>query len=196
MANAQSEPPRPRLRSLPATPRRALRALALAPALSAVLLVAACRSAGPPPAVPAAPPVLIPPPAPDPLTVADRAYSAADYPTAVAAYEAYLSAHADADDADRALFQLGLVLLLPDNRTADPAAARARLRTLVDRFPASPYAPQARSLLALLDEIDRLKGEVRTERGRTEALKKDFEAQKKDLEALKRIDLGAKPPAP
>ena len=186
---------RRRVRRAPPT-RSAAAALVLALAVTAALTTAGCRSGAPPPAPPALtqpsrlPAADAPSPAPpaNPLAEADRAYTAGDFAAATAAYEGYVTGSPAGAAADRALLQLALLYTLPDSSVADPAKGRARLRTLVERFPVSPYAPQARTVLALMDEIDRLRGDLQRQ-------KKSADELKKDLEALKRIDLqGQKPP--
>ena len=187
-----------RLARPPVAPRLRWRALALFAAFAFGGL-AACHSAAPPPP-PSPPPELPPPepsvpperppepPTPDPLAAANSAYSTGTFGVATSAYKDFLSANPDSEGADRALIQLALLYTLPESSVADPAKGRARLRTLVERFPASPYAPQAQSLLALMAEIERLRGDLQRQKQATDALRKN-------LEALKRIDLqGQKPP--
>lgn len=154
------------------------RAAATWPFVLLALAAAGCHRGGGAPA--AAPPF-------GPLEIAEAALSAGEPDAAVSAYEAYLAATPDGVAADRALFQLGLLYSLGEGGIGDPAAGRARLRSLAERFPASPYALHARSLLELMEEIDRLRGEVRRQRQVADQLKKD-------LEALKRIDLGGQQP--
>jgi TolA-binding protein len=162
------------------------------PLAAALLLVAGCRQATPLPVVqpsPPPPPTLVSgDPLPASFETAESAFAAGDYATAGAGYDDYLSEHPDGVWADRALFRLALIATV-GNPKADPLTARPRLQVLVDRFPASPYSLQARSLLALMAEIDRLRGEVRRQRGVADELKKS-------LDELKKIDLegtGGKP---
>ena len=197
MLKPTPDPARRRHRARHSRPSRTGgRALALALAIAAALATAACHSTAPksaPPAPPEPSPLPAAEPAPEPpeidrLATADSAYTSGALTAAASAYEAFLAANPDGDGADRALLQLGLLYTLPDSSVADPTKGRARLRTLVQRFPVSPYSPQARSILALMDEIDRLRGDLQRQ-------KKAAEELKKDLDALKRIDLqGQKPP--
>ena len=105
----------------------------------------------------------------------DLLFAAGDYRGAARAYAAYLEARPDAEDADRPLFRLAVIHLLPDSPVEDWKAARAFCRKIVDAFPQSPYRPQAEVLLHLQTEVERLYHQ---------------------LQELKRIDLQGARPAP
>ena len=114
----------------------------------------------------------------DRLATADSAYTSGALTAAAYHFiEAFLAANPDGDGADRALLQLGLLYTLPDSSVADPTRGRARLHTLVQRFPVSPYSPQARSILALMDEMDRLRGDLQRQKKAAEELERSSRAQ-------------------
>ncbi len=92
------------------------------------------------------------------VLMADAQYNLGRWDDAIASAERYMLLYSNSADADRALFLIGEAYLrqVPDV-TRDQGAARRGLdadQELVDRFPNSPYAEQARlNLVAVEDQL-------------------------------------------
>ncbi|MBI4459053.1 MAG: outer membrane protein assembly factor BamD, partial [Acidobacteria bacterium] len=106
---------------------------------------------------PAAPP---PPPPPNYFDLGEKYFDAGDYAKAAEAYNLYLQNNSAAENQDRALFRLALAYALPASPVRDLPRATETLQGLVQRFPQSPYTPQAEFLLQLQTETDQLRAEV------------------------------------
>ena len=102
------------------------------------------------------------------LEVADAAFDRGDYTSASAAYQNHLD-HGSTVAADRVLFRLALMYVLPESEVRDPRRAHKLLAELIERFPTSPYRGAADYLLGLEREVSTLR---------------------RQLEEIKRIDLG------
>ncbi len=101
------------------------------------------------------------------LEIGDAAFDRGDYTAASDAYQDHLDRGSPAS-ADRVLFRLALIYVLPGSDVHDPRRAHKLLGELVERFPRSPYRGAADYLLGLQHEVERLR---------------------RQLEEIKRIDL-------
>lgn len=116
----------------------------------------------------------------------DAYFEAGDYAKAIEAYETYLSGRSSAKNQDRILFQLALAYLMPDGGAYDPGRARERLERLIALFPKSPYRPQAKAMLKLNREVEKLRSEVAWREDRIRSLERDIEALKSDADQKQR----------
>ena len=101
------------------------------------------------------------------LEIADAAFDRGDYTSASDGYQDHLD-HGSTVAADRALFRLALMYVLPESEVRDPRRAHKLLAELIERFPTSPYRGAADYLLSLEREVTLLR---------------------RQLEEIKRIDL-------
>jgi two-component system sensor histidine kinase GlrK len=117
-----------------------------------------------------------PPPVVQPgaLEIGDAAFDRGDYVAASGAYQDHLDHGASSSAADRVLFRLALMHLLPGSPVRDPRRAREYLAALVERFPESPFRAAAEYLFGLQREVELLR---------------------RQLEEIKRIDLEGGSPA-
>ena len=161
-----------------------------------LVVLAACRSGGgagpdvaviepaldlppPPPPVAVATPAATPVPPLTDLLLADLAFEAREYGSAVKRYRAHLAGEDPVLDADRALFRLGVLYLMSDGPAPDADAGHRHLRRLLREHPESPYLMEAQVILGLTARVEGLETEV--------------ERLESQLEALKRIDLQRSP---
>lgn len=99
-------------------------------------------------------------------TPGDRYFEAGDFVPAAAAYEAILEGEEALDAREqRALFRLGLTHVIPESPLRDPARAAEIFGRLIDEHPEGAYAIQARLILGLESDSQRLRRAV----GETEA---------------------------
>jgi uncharacterized coiled-coil protein SlyX len=107
----------------------------------------------------------------------DRHFDARRYAEAAQAFEQDPALQ----DNERTLYRAGLVHALPDSPVYQPEVARNLLTRLLDVFPRSSHADEARSLLALLTELERSDREA-------ERRQYELERQVSDLETdLQRV---------
>ena len=105
------------------------------------------------------------------LSEGDRLYLAGDLAQAEAAYRAYLTSGRATGDAEaRARYRLGLIYALPGSDLHDWQMANRALTLLIEGDPGSPWTRQARLLLALHDERERLALELHASDDRVSAL--------------------------
>ncbi len=156
----------------------------------------------------AAPPAVTPPlvelpktapiePAPLPTTISapssfdlgERAFRAGDYPEATKFYETFLSSNRESKDRAEALYKLGLSRALATGTSRDMRQAEDAFRRLINEFPESTQRKLAEFILSMLNQIEKLKAEV-----------KDKDDQNKklgdELNRLKEIDLSRRPARP
>jgi outer membrane protein assembly factor BamD (BamD/ComL family) len=122
---------------------------------------------------------------PDPKRYAqqgDAHFEAGDYARAIEAYEAYLKSKPSTKNQDKILFQLALAYSMPDSGAHDPGQAREKLQRLIALFPKSPYRPQAKAMLKLNSEVERLRSEIAWREDRMRSLQEDIEALKSEAD--------------
>ena len=83
---------------------------------------------------------------------------------------------------DAATFKIGLALAFECTSSDCRARSLEQFKLLLSRFPQSPYCPEARFILSLQGEIDKLKEDTKS---RDDKIKKLTD----ELERLKKIDL-------
>ncbi len=83
-----------------------------------------------------------------------------DYDGSVKEYQRALRAAHDRSPADAALFNLGIIYIDPQNPNKDDQKAVNSFAELVAAHPQSPWVPQARIWMAVLDEKERSKEEI------------------------------------
>ena len=123
------------------------------------------------------------------LRRADAYFEAGDHAEAASAYEAYLLNYPALPNRDHVLFRLGLTYAFPESPIHEAGRAAGLFRKLVDLFPKSPYAIQARFLLYLQSEAARMQTEVARREERIKQLSDE-------LEKLKQIDMQRRPSRP
>lgn len=94
------------------------------------------------------------------LHEADQRFAAGAYGEAAAAYRQTLHDSGDAAEQAHALFRLGLSYALPQSSIRDWELAQQYLSEVVERFPASSEAGQARFILAFEGEAAGLRAQV------------------------------------
>ncbi len=178
------------------------------------LLTGACRKApvrppaAPPPAPPvsaAPPPIPVPevwpelplppsrlpappePPIPKNFRDGEASFQSGRYPEAIRFYERFIREDAITQYKDVAMFRLAmsqaLVCPVPECR----AKTMDQFKRLLAQFPKSPYSAEARFLLSMQAEIEKMKSDVKS---RDDRIKKLTD----ELERLKKIDLERRPP--
>jgi TolA-binding protein len=135
----------------------------------------------PPPPVAAPPVEPVVPPATLAIDDADRAFSAANYAKAISRYEDYLKLAPTGNQRDKALFQVGVILALPEYAQHDWDRAVSRLKQLVSEHPQSPFKSAAQIILGLRGEITQLGTDKEKQDQRIRQLTSE-------LDRLKRID--------
>ncbi len=166
-------------------------------------------AAKPAPAPVAPPPVPVPenwpdlplppsglPAPPEPLLPRDfrdgeTNFEAGKFVEAMRYYERYIQKDAVTQYRDEAIFKIGLCYTLAcasaECRAKSMERSQEQFRQLVTRFPKSPYAAEARFILALQNDIGLLRVDVKA---RDEKIKQLTE----ELDRLKKIDLERKTP--
>jgi tetratricopeptide (TPR) repeat protein len=155
---------------------------------------------GPPPAV--TPPAIVRHPvplepvslpktitAPSNLQLGELYFQVGKYSQAARALEDGLKSNPNTKDRDRFIFHLGLSRALEDGSGRDFRGAEAMFKRLISEFPDSLYRDQAKLILELQAQIDRLSADVNE---RDERIKK----LSKELQVLKDIDLQRRPSRP
>lgn len=128
----------------------------------------------------------VPEPTPKPpalmaLEAAELAFNFADYAAAVPRYEEYLRLAPDGNQRDRALFQLGLIHMLPDYPRRDWEKAAAFLKQLIADYSYSSLKPEAQVILSLRAEVLQFTSDKREQEQRIRQLTIE-------LDGLKRIN--------
>jgi len=135
----------------------------------------------------------IPPPAPPPsptayFTDGEREFSTGKYLEAAQSYQKYLDLSLDLNR-DRALFRLGMSYALSSTSSLAFQLAQTHFENLIARFPASPYAAEARFVVGLMQEVLRLRADSREKDERIKRLATE-------LDQLKKIDMERRTPRP
>jgi len=152
--------------------------------LSISVLVVSCHRKSSQPAVPAA----IPDQAQISFETGEERFEAGDYPAAAMSYEDYLQSDATSN-LDRVHFRLALAYSLELENPQHLRLAKDHFQYLSTQFPKSQYRAPADLILALLNEIERLSGDVREQQVRIKTLTDE-------LLKLKAIDLKKNPSRP
>lgn len=111
-----------------------------------------------PPREPIAPPEPPPEPPVPAMQRGDEAWLDGDLKRALGAYREALKA--GEDDADRALFRIASIHLLEGGPAFDRERGLSLLERVLREHPASPWVVEARLLLSLSDDVDRLRHQL------------------------------------
>jgi hypothetical protein len=152
--------------------------------LSIPALVVSCHRRSSQPAIPAA----ISDQAQISFEAGEERFEAGDYPAAVRSYEDYLHSNAT-EHLDRVHFRLAIAYSLEPENLQRLRLAKDHFQYLAIQFPKSQYRAPADLILALLDEIEKLSGDVREQQVRIKTLTDE-------LLKLKAIDLKQNPSRP
>ena len=125
------------------------------------------------------------PPLPKDFRDGEAYFLSGKYVEAVKSYERYIRDYPVTQFKDVAMFKAGMAQALACPSPECRARSQDQFRRLVARFPQSPYSAEARFVLTLLGENDKMKSEAKA---RDDRLKKLTD----ELERLKKIDLGRK----
>lgn len=147
-------------------------------------LVVSCHKRSSQPPVPAA----IPDQTQISFETGEEHFEAGDYPAAAISYEDYLHSNAT-EHLDRVHFRLALAYSLELENPQRLRLAKDHLQYLSTQFPNSQYRAPADLILALLDEVEKLSGDVREQQVRIKTLTDE-------LLKLKAIDLKKNPSRP
>jgi TolA-binding protein len=113
-----------------------------------------------------------------------------EYQMAARAYESYLRSDPVTQYRDVAIFRLGISYMLicttQDCRSKTLERSQEQFKKLVATYPQSPYSAEARFILGLQSDIEKMAAETRA---REEKIKKLTD----ELEQLKKIDLDRQP---
>lgn len=126
---------------------------------------------------------------PSSFELAEMEFKIGNYQQAAKSYEEFLSTNRESQDRPTALFHLGLARAFVSKSSEDMRQAEEHLRRLITEFPKTQYRKHAEFILGLLDQIDKLKSEVKE---KDEKVKKLSE----ELKVLKEIDLSRRPSRP
>ena len=117
--------------------------------------------------------------------VGDRYYANGRYPEAAAAYQVYLdSGTSDKDLTIRTLYRLGVIFATPGSSTYDPHRSVEILDQLLNVYPGSLHAAEARLLRNLQVEIRGLEQELSGDRVRLTELVVDLAERESELAVL------------
>jgi hypothetical protein len=126
------------------------------------------------------------PPLPKSYRDGEAYFQGGNYAEAIRFYEKYLQEDPVTQYRDVAIFKLGishiLACLSAECRTRSLERSQEQFKRLVSLFPRSPYSAEARFILSLQSDIDKLKLEARSREDRIKKLADE-------LERLKKIDL-------
>ena len=120
---------------------------------------------------------------------AEISFGAGNYAQAALGYKAYLGSESALANRDRALFRLGLSYAMPDSSIRDMARAAGYFKQLVELSPQGQYASEARLILALEADVERLQSDVARRAEQVRQLSGE-------LEKIKEIDLQRRPARP
>jgi tetratricopeptide (TPR) repeat protein len=137
------------------------------------------------------PPAGIPAP-PVPLIAAsfheaEASFDSGKFKEAIAAYDRYLQEDPTILYKAEAMFKLGMAHALACSAPECRASAVAQFKRLVAQFPKSPYSAQARVILSLQNDIERMRSEGRNQEEKIKSLTDE-------LERLTKIILERQPP--
>jgi hypothetical protein len=137
----------------------------------------------PPVSVPTTSPKLPPaPPLPKDFRDGEAYFQSGKYADAARSYNQYIQQDLVTQFKDAATFKLGLALALACTSTDCRARSLEQFKLLLSHFPQSPYSPEARFILSLQGDIDKLRADTKS---RDDKIKKLTD----ELERLKKIDL-------
>jgi hypothetical protein len=128
-------------------------------------------------------------PEPGDLELGETFFKNGKYQQAGNVFEDFYRKNPRSKDSDRALFYLGLSRTLATDSSRDPRQPEAAFRQLIKDFRNSIYFSQAKYILNLLDQADKLRLDIKE---RDERVKKLSE----ELQVLKEIDLQRRPSRP
>jgi tetratricopeptide (TPR) repeat protein len=126
---------------------------------------------------------------PSSFELGEMDFQVGNYKQAAQSYETFLSSNRESKDRAQALFHLGWSRILADDSSRDLRQAEVHFQRLITEFPDSKFRKQADFILGLLNQIDKLRADVKE---RDEKNKKLLE----ELQKLKEIDLSRKPSRP
>jgi len=143
---------------------------------------------------PPSPPSPTPPPAPTPSPTAyfsdgERDFSAGKYLEAAESYQKYLDLASADTNKDKALFRLAMSYALSSTSSLAVQLAQTHFENLIARFPASPYAIEAKFVVGLMQEVQKLRADSRDKDERIKRLATE-------LDQLKKIDMERRTPRP
>jgi hypothetical protein len=126
---------------------------------------------------------------PSSFQVGEEKFAVGSFQEAALSYEVFIKENPNHPKRDPADFKLALSYIFFDNSAQSLRRAQDQFRKFISQFPESPYRRQAEYILALQEEIDKL---------RSETAEKDRQLKRlaEELERLKKIDLGKLPPRP
>ena len=125
----------------------------------------------------------------NPFDLGQRNFRTGKYQQAARAFEEFLSANPKSANRDEALFYAGLSHLLASDAGRNARSAEAAFKRLIAEFPNNAYSNQAALILALQDQVEKLKADVKE---RDEKIKRLAE----ELQKLKNIDMQRRPSRP
>jgi TolA-binding protein len=137
----------------------------------------------PPPSSLPTPPA--PPPPPKDFRDGEAYFQSGKYADAARSYNRYIQDDLIAQFKDAATFKMGLALALACTSSDCRARSQDQFKLLLSHYPESPYSPEARFILSLQGDIDKLKADTKS---RDDKIKKLTD----ELERLKKIDLERK----
>lgn len=94
---------------------------------------------------------------------------------------------------DQALFQTGIIHILPQNKHKDYNKAQECFQRLVNKYPKSRYRQQSEVFISLINEIEHKDKKIGTQRKQIDRLEQQVEDIGQKLERMKKIDLELKP---
>ena len=150
------------------------------------------------PAITAPPPPSLPSPTPPPASSpsptayfsdAERDFSGGKYLEAAQSYQKYLDLSSLDMNRDRALFRLAMSYALSSTSSLAFQLAQTHFENLIARFPASPYAAEAKFVVGLMQETLKLRADSKEKDERIRRLATE-------LDQLKKIDMERRPPRP
>jgi len=150
-----------------------------------------------PPIKPPPPPSLpspMPPPSPLPSPTAyfsdgERDFFEGKYLEAAQSYQKHLDFSSLEINRDRAMFRLAMSYALSSTSSLAFQLAQTHFENLVSRYPASPYAAEARFVVGLMQEMLRLRADSKEKDERIRRLTTE-------LDQLKKIDMERRSPRP
>ncbi|HNS55414.1 MAG TPA: tetratricopeptide repeat protein [Smithellaceae bacterium] len=120
-----------------------------------------------------------------------------NYNAAAAKYENIAESYPGTGD--RALFQAGVIYMLPQNKRKDYRTAWEYFRRLVNKYPKSSYRQDSEIFISLINEINNRDKKISTQHKQinkleqqTNKLEQHVEEIEKKLELMKKIDMNLK----
>lgn len=150
------------------------------------------------PTIEAPPPPEMPSPEPPPsrlpsptafLSDGEREFSDGKYLDAAQCYQKYLDLSSLEVNRDRAMFRLAMSYALSSTSSLAFQLAQKHFENLMSRYPASPYAAEARFVVGLMQETLRLRADSKDKDERIKRLSGE-------LDRLKQIDMERRTPRP